>query len=89
MEAVAHDERDRPEDQGETDKPSGSQWRSVRYRTVKEVLTPPDRLPRSQLIEIGQVPRVVLLPTFHDQDTIPVELAVLSPSPTAVDGPDL
>ncbi|MFL5724573.1 MAG: hypothetical protein ACJ78H_14390, partial [Chloroflexota bacterium] len=30
-----------------------------------------------------------LLPTFHDHETAPVELAVLSPSPAAVDGPDL
>ena len=40
-------------------------------------------------MEIGQVPRVVLLPIFQDQLTAPVELAVLSPSPAAVDGPDL
>ena len=35
------------------------------------------------------MPRVVLLPTFHDHETVPVELAVLSPRPAAVDGPDL
>jgi hypothetical protein len=38
---------------------------------------------------MGQVPRVVLPPTFHDQLTAPVELAVLSPSPAAFEGPDL
>ena len=35
------------------------------------------------------MPRVVLLPTFQDQLTAPVELAVLSPSPAAFEGPDL
>src|SRR5690242_19026353 len=35
------------------------------------------------------VPRVVLLPTFHDQVTMPEAPAVLSPKPAAVDGPDL
>jgi hypothetical protein len=38
---------------------------------------------------IGQVPRVVLLPTLQDQVIAPVELAVLSPSPAAVEDPDL
>jgi hypothetical protein len=55
---------------------------------VKEVLTLPDRLPSWQLIDIGHVPRVVRLPTFHDQLIAPVELAVLSTSPAAVEGPD-
>jgi hypothetical protein len=31
----------------------------------------------------------VLPPTFHDQVMVPAELAVLSPSPAAVEGPDL
>jgi hypothetical protein len=31
----------------------------------------------------------VLPPTFHDQVIVPAELAVLSPSPAAVEGPDL
>ena len=31
----------------------------------------------------------MLVPTFQDQLTAPVELAVLSPSPAAVEGPDL
>ncbi|MEA2629796.1 MAG: hypothetical protein QOE66_15 [Chloroflexota bacterium] len=31
----------------------------------------------------------MLPPTFHDQVIVPAELAVLSPSPAAVEGPDL
>lgn len=38
---------------------------------------------------MGHVPRVVLLPTFHDQLTTPVEPAVFSLSPAAVEGPEL
>ncbi len=40
-------------------------------------------------MEIGQLPVEVVLPTLHDQVTTPVEFAVLSPSPDAVEGPDL
>jgi hypothetical protein len=37
----------------------------------------------------GQLPAVVLEPTFHVHDATPVLLAYLGPSPAAVDGPDL
>ena len=38
-------------------------------------------------MEMGQVPGVVRVPTFHVQEIAPVEDAVLPYSPWAVDGP--
>ena len=43
----------------------------------------------AQVTVIGQLPRVVLTPTFHVQPTVPAPSLVAGLSPAAVDGPDL
>ncbi len=52
---------------------------------MTDLVTPFDE----QVTVTGQLPMVVLLPTFHVQDAAPPLFAVLGPSPAAVDGPDL
>ena len=44
--------------------------------------------PAAQVTVTGQLPRVVLVPTFHVQDATPPPFAVVGPSPPAVDAPD-
>jgi hypothetical protein len=52
---------------------------------VTDFESPPDE----QVTVTGQLPRVVLVPTFQVQDATPVLLADFGPRPAAVAGPDL
>jgi hypothetical protein len=45
--------------------------------------------PELQVTVTGHEPTVVRVPTLHVQLTLPVLLAVLGPSPAALEGPDL
>jgi hypothetical protein len=45
--------------------------------------------PAKQVIVTGQLPGVVLVPTFQVQLTLPLAFAAFGPRPAAVEGPDL
>jgi hypothetical protein len=59
------------------------------HRTVRYLIAEPKASPLEQDTVTGHLPADVLIPTFHDQLTAPVALAVFGSSPAAVDGPDL